>query len=1041
MNKRWYEFWSDWGLVARLMFAVGIAVVAGGLMQAALLLVEGAKENNVRLEREMTEVLKYLAPIVADQALVGDYAAIEQILKKQANRTEIERLWWTDKAGRTLVGEDRPDKGKAPAWFTNAININAPNGLSVNVEAGGVAYGKLYGKATPIHTEERLWQQFTKQLQIVAATLFLMLQFIWLIFRGNLGTLRNLATGANRFSQGDHAVRIVSEGAPEVRLAADAFNNMATNTENLLTSLSQSESKNRLLASIVEQSSEAIWTKDLDGVITSWNTGAAALFGYDTAEVVGKNVQIGQDSAALRDEHAKRLKNLEKFSYDTKARTNSGTLIDIHVSMAPLLGENGECVGKISVAHDVTERNRSEEALRAARAAAESANHAKSAFLARMSHEIRTPMNGVLGMTELLLDTELTSTQRKYAETVHRSGNNLLGIINDVLDFSKIEAGKLELEKVDFDLRRTVEDVVDMLAERAHNKGLELACNIPSGLPLRVIGDPLRVGQILTNLTGNAIKFTSQGSVLISVSCVAEELSQATLRFEVRDTGPGISQEAQGRIFEEFSQADGSTTRQHGGSGLGLAISKQLVEMMNGEIHVQSELGKGATFWFTAVFTKQAESERAITLSIPVCSLTGVRALIVESNVLTHGILHGQVNSWGMSIRTADTPEHALELLTQAAARGVPFDVAIIDLGFGGDDPLTLARSIKANPATTNLKLMMLAPVGNHAVAQEARSAGIDACLIKPVRQSALYDAFVNVMSGKSQADDVRSGKLDGANAGVLPGSRGSVLLVEDNLVNQAVAQGILNKLQGYKVTLANNGREAVEAWKRGGFDLILMDCHMPEMDGFQATREIRRGEGSSGKRIPIIALTANAMAQDREECMSAGMDDHLGKPFSSPQLQEKLNRWLSPKSRSSQTVIAAEKKEPVRVEEVTAAEPVLDRRALSQLRELQNSDVPDLLGRVLKLYVKESPNEVERLAQAVAAGEAALIKRAAHSLKSSSANIGAMSLSRWCAELEKAGRDGALEKTRELYDKVAAEHGRVQVALNAELAALAEAA
>lgn len=1036
MNKRWYQFWLDWGLVARLMFAVGIAVITGGLMQSTLLLVEGASENNARLDREMSEVLRYLAPVVADHALVGDYAAIEQVLKKQVNRTEFERLWWTDLGGRTLNAQDKPDKGSAPAWFAKAVDIKAPSGTAAEVTAGGVSYGKLYGKMTPIHTEERLWQQFVKQLQIVAATLFLMLQFIWLIFRGNLGTLRNLATGANRFSQGDHAVRIVAEGAPEVRLAADAFNNMATNTENLLTSLSQSESKNRLLASIVEQSSEAIWTTDLKGIVTSWNAGAAAMFGYTSDEAMNRALQTGTVEQAVEDERTQRLLRLEKFSYDSKTNTKAGALIDIQVAVAPLLGEDGQCVGKISVARDVTERNRSEEALRAARESAESANHAKSAFLARMSHEIRTPMNGVLGMTELLLDTELTGTQRKYAETVHRSGNNLLGIINDVLDFSKIEAGKLELEKVDFDLRRTVEDVVEMLAERAHNKGLELACNIPAGLPLRVIGDSLRLGQILTNLTGNAIKFTGEGSVLINVSCVAEDLTQATMRFEVRDTGPGISEEAQGRIFEEFSQADGSTTRQHGGSGLGLAISKQLVEMMKGGIQVHSEVGKGSAFSFTALFTKQTESERAITCSIPVGALTGVRALIVESNALTHGILHTQVSGWGMSVRSADSLDHALELLAQASTRGIPFDMAMIDLGFGGGDPLAFASAIKGNPLTAKLKLMMLAPVGNHAALQQARSAGIDACLIKPVRQSALYDSFVNVMSGQSQAEDVRVGKPGILEALIAPGSRGSVLLVEDNLVNQAVAQGMLNKLQGYKVRLANNGREAVEAWKQGDFDLVLMDCHMPEMDGFQATREIRKLEAPSGKRTPIIALTANAMAQDREECMNAGMDDHLGKPFSGPQLKEKLARWMPEKSQLPTEILAAE----AVIKPAPQPESVLDRRVLGQLRDLQNKEIPDLLDRVIKLYVRESPNEIARLAQAVADGEATHIKRAAHSLKSSSANIGATGLSQWCAELEVAGRSGNLDTARDLYTKIAVEHDRVQNALNEELTTLANA-
>src|SRR3954468_17376448 len=453
MNSvRMVQFWKNWGLIPRLMLAVGIAIIAAGGVQTALLVAEGAAEHSARLTREQKETLAFIAPLVADQAIVGEYAAIDQLLKNQVRRGEVDRFTWTDKEGKRLVAQDEPDKLDAPTWFPRVASIEHEE-QSIEVTAGGVGYGTLTAVMTPVRAQNRLWQQFVKQLQIVAVTLFLMLQFIWLIFRGNLGTLRMLAEGANRFSQGDHAVRISPEGAPEVSLAAEAFNNMANNIENLIASL-----------------------------------------------------------------------------------------------------------------------KRSEEALRIASEQAAAASLAKSSFLARMSHEIRTPMNGVLGMTELLLESGLSPNQRKYAETVQRSGKNLLGIINDLLDFSKIEAGKLELERADMDLRQTVEDVVELLAERAHGKGLELACSIPSKLRTLVRGDPLRFGQVLTNLLGNAIKFTEKGSVVVRVAAAAETDKTITVRVEVSDTGVGISSEAQSRIFEEFAQADGSTTRKHGGSGLGLAI-------------------------------------------------------------------------------------------------------------------------------------------------------------------------------------------------------------------------------------------------------------------------------------------------------------------------------------------------------------------------------------------------------------------------------------------------------------------------------------
>src|SRR5688572_6214776 len=686
-DTRVFRFWKNWGLISRLMLAVGIAIVTGGGVQTALLVAEGRADHSARLLREQTEALTFLAPLVADQALVGEYAGIGQLLKNQVKKGEIAGLTWTDKDGKTLVGQDAPDRLVAPAWFARVAAIEHVE-QSIEVTAGGVGYGRLTATMTPVKAQNRLWQQFVKQLQIVAVTLFLMLQFIWLIFRGNLGTLRMLAEGANRFSQGDHAVRIDPEGAPEVQLAAEAFNNMANNTENLIASLGQSESKNKLLATIVEQSSEAIWTKDLRGSITSWNSGAAAMFGYAPGEAVGRTLDVAESTPQEEQTRMDRLMAGEKFSYDARAMTKAGTPIDIQVAVAPLLDDGNQCIGSIAVARDVTQRKRSEEALRLAREAAEAANHAKSSFLARMSHEIRTPMNGVLGMTELLLETGLSSTQRKYAETVQRSGQNLLGIINDLLDFSKIEAGKLELENVDMDLRRTIEDIVDLLAERAHEKGLELACSIPADLATHVKGDPLRLGQVLTNLVGNAIKFTEQGAVVIRVAAVEDGAKRAVMRFEVSDTGVGISPEAQTRIFEEFSQADGSTTRKHGGSGLGLAISKQLVEMMGGSIHVESALGAGSTFWFTSAFQKQDALPEEDSRAAPMGMLTGVRALIIESNSVNRGILNVQMSNWGMTIRVAETPEQAIDLRAQAAARGASYDLAIIDLGLPGMDAL-----------------------------------------------------------------------------------------------------------------------------------------------------------------------------------------------------------------------------------------------------------------------------------------------------------------------------------------------------------------
>jgi len=1018
-NIRVFRFLKNLGLISRLMIAVGVAIVAGGGVQTVLLVAEGAAEHSARLLREQKETLLFLAPLVADQALVGDYAAITQLLKNQVKKGELDRFAWTDKDGKTLIAQDLPDRLDAPAWFARLALIEHEE-QSLDVTAGGVGYGKLSVWVTPIKAHNRLWLQFVKQLQIVAVTLFLMLQFIWLIFRGNLGTLRMLAEGANRFSQGDHAVRIEPEGAPEVGLAAEAFNNMANNIEGLIASLGKSESKNKLLATIVEQSSEAIWTKDLTGIITSWNSGAAAMFGYPPADAVGRALNVGESTAQEEEARMQRLMAGEKFSYDARAMTRSGTAIDIQVAVAPLLDQANQWIGSISVARDVTQHKRSEEALRLAREAAESASHAKSSFLARMSHEIRTPMNGVLGMTELLLETGLTSAQRKYAETVQRSGKNLLGIINDLLDFSKIEAGKLELESVDMDLRRSLEDVVDLLAERAHVKGLELACSIPANLATHVKGDPLRLGQVLTNLVGNAIKFTEQGSVVIRVAGLEETAQSVTLRFEVSDTGAGISAAAQSHIFEEFAQADGSTTRKHGGSGLGLAISRQLVEMMGGNIYVESVLGAGSTFWFTSRFEKQETQDSR---AAPMGMLTGVRALIVESSAINGGILHSQMSNWGMTNRVAATPAQAIDLLSQAAARNAPFDIAIIDLGLPGMDALELARAIRARADIATLRLVML--THRQADMQNAREAGIDACLAKPVRQTVLYECLVNVMACQPQEAVAAREVSEPVNA-VPAGSRGNILLVEDNLINQQVALGIL-QIQGYSVTVVNNGREALDAYAQGAFDLILMDCHMPEMDGFEATREIRGRERSSiGKRVPIIALTANAMAQDREECLSTGMDDHLSKPFSMQTMQDMLDRWM-PQAAATKSAAAAE----LAAQGPAKAAAALDRRVLDQLSTLLK---PERLARAINFYLVESPKLIQKLKQAASANDAPEIVRSAHSLKSSSANLGASVLSRYCEDIEASARRADAEEACKLFAKIETEYGCVQTALTAEL-------
>jgi PAS domain S-box-containing protein len=861
----------------------------------------------VQLVEQTERLLAASRPLLLNALVVEDLASVEQTLRN----LNADRVWRQvrlyERDGRTLMLDASPPPvtaRRAPEWFGRLLHFDLAEART-EISAKPNVYGVLAVMPSSGTVIDQLWMETRTMVTTALVLVAVLIVLVHVILTYGLRSIKALGTSATRVGAGDLTVRMPPTRLSEIAPTVQAFNAMAENLEKLLAELRAKEQANRRLVASVEQAEDAILTIDLEGRVTSWNLGARQLFHRSTEQVLGQPLaEFFEGTASETAAKARRLMETRPPSrMEFGLPRPGGAPVVVGGSSSPLHDEADRATGYLVVVRDVTVRVAAETALRQAKEAAEAANRAKAEFLATMSHEIRTPMNGIMGMTEILLGSEMTDEQRECAGLVKSSAQALLQIIDDILDFSKIEAGRVELESIPFDLRTTLTQAIKPLAHQAAAKGLELVSSVHPNVPERVVGDPGRLRQVLMNLVGNAVKFTEVGEVVMRIEPDGGA-GETRLHFVVRDTGIGVPAAKRDLVFEAFTQADGSTTRRYGGTGLGLPISKRLVELMRGRMWLESEEGRGSAFHFVVPFE--------VALAAPLenaqlVSLDGLAVLAVDDNAASRGMLEETLTAWRMDPIVVSTGEAALAALEEARAAGRLPAVVITDHVMPELDGLGLASRMKSDPALAVIPVIMLSSVAQPGDRHIAREAGIRALLTKPVTRSELLNT---VMSLLGSARVARSRERAMATTSAPAGRQLRVLVAEDNLVNQRVARGLLER-QGHHVEVVATGRAAVEALQARPFDLVLMDIEMPELDGFEATAAIRgfEREIELGARpappdsayavprpgaLPIIALTAHALKGMEERCRAAGMDGFLSKPILPTHLADALAKFAA---------------------------------------------------------------------------------------------------------------------------------------------------